>query len=72
MNKLDDLYRIADFNINMCTIFASQIEIVRHHSCVIQMNISIVHTFHSDTIVLTSSVQRIIVDLNYDFDLIRL
>ncbi len=72
MNILDDLYRIADFNINMCTIFASQIEIVQHHSCVIQMNISIIHMFHSDTIILTSSVQRIIIDLNYDFNLIQL
>ncbi len=33
MNILDDLYRIADFNINMCTIFASQIKIVQYHSC---------------------------------------
>jgi hypothetical protein len=64
MNVLDDLYKIADFDINMCTIFASQIEIVRHHSCIIQMNIFIIYMFHSDTIILMFFVQRIIVDLN--------
>ena len=72
MNVLNDLYRLADFDINMRTILTSQIRIVRHHSCVIQMNISIVHMFHSDTIILTSFVQRIVVELNHDFDLIQL
>jgi len=70
MNILDDLYRIADFDINMCIIFASQIEIVQHHSCVIQINISIIHMFYSDMIILMFSVQRIIIDLNYNFNLI--
>jgi len=72
VNVLDDLYRLANFNINMRTILTSQIRIVRHHSCIIQMNISIIHMFHSDTIVLMSSVQRIIVELNHDFNLIQL
>ncbi len=72
MNVLDDLYRLANFNINMRTILTSQIRIVQHHSCIIQMNISIVHMFHSDTIILTSFVQRIIIKLNHDFDLIQL
>ncbi len=72
MNILDYLYRLADFNINMCTILMSQIRIVQYHSCVIQMNIFIIHTFHSDMIILTSSVQRIIIKLNHDFNLIRL
>jgi len=72
VNVLDDLYRLANFNINMRTILTSQIRIVQHHSCIIQMNISIVHMFHSDTIILTSFVQRIIIKLNHDFDLIQL
>jgi len=70
MNVLDDLYKLANFNINMHTILMSQIRIVQHHSCVIQMNIFIVHMFHSDMIVLMFFVQRIIIELNYDFDLI--
>jgi len=70
MNVLDDLYRFANFNINMRTILMNQIRIVRHHSCIIQMNIFIVHMFHLNMIILTSSVQRIIIKLNHDFDLI--
>jgi len=70
MNVLDDLYKLANFNINMHTILMSQIRIVQHHSCVIQMNIFIVHMFHSDMIVLMFFVQRIIIELNHDFDLI--
>jgi len=70
MNVLDDLYKLANFNINMHTILMSQIRIVQHHSCIIQMNIFIVHMFHSDMIVLMFFVQRIIIELNHDFDLI--
>jgi len=70
VNVLDDLYRLADFNINMCTIFTNQIRVVQHHLCVIQMNIFIIYMFHSNMIILTFSVQRIVVELNHDFDLI--
>jgi len=70
VNVLNDLYRFADFDINMHIILMSQIRIVQHHSCVIQMNIFIIHMFHSDMIILTSSVQRIVIKLNHNFDLI--
>ncbi len=72
MNVLDDLYKLADFNINMRTILTSQIRIIQHHSCIIQINIFIIHMFHSNMIILTSSVQRIVIKLNHDFDLIWL
>jgi hypothetical protein len=72
VNVLDNLYKLADFDINMHTILTSQIKIVQHHSCIIQMNISIIHTFHSDMIILMFFIQRIVIELNHDFDLIRL
>jgi len=70
VNVLDDLYRFANFNINMHTILTSQIRIVQHHSCIIQMNIFIVHMFHLNTIIFMSFVQRIVIKLNHDFNLI--
>ncbi len=54
----------------MRTILMNQIRIVQYHSCIIQMNIFIIHMFHSNTIILMSFIQRIVIELNHDFNLI--
>jgi len=70
VNILDNLYKLADFNINMRTILMNQIRIVQHHLCIIQINISIIYMFHSDMIILTFFIQKIVIELNHDFNLI--